>query len=139
MWVTDLRIGPIHLRQAPFWHLHPIYCERVHAHDISIVAKPEAGAETTGSTPNVSGSENRPALPAHRAPPSRSSAYLTLPVLARADGWHRPVSAAPAHYRFCVTLQLLFSERCLLCRAETAAKMCSSKTTTTMREMTQSL
>ena len=61
MFVTDLRIGPIHLRQSAFWNLHPIYSERVHIHDISIVATPEAalgagaGGETTGATPNTDG------------------------------------------------------------------------------------
>ena len=42
MFVQDLNIGPINLRQSPFWNLHPIYCSRVHIHDISIVATPEA-------------------------------------------------------------------------------------------------
>eukprot|EP01050_Picozoa_sp_SAG11_P009680 SAG11_NODE_927_length_6519_cov_2.357788_2_plen_110_part_00 len=54
MFVEELRVGPINLRQAAFWNLHPIYCEHVHIHDISIVATPGAALDAgklTGSTP----------------------------------------------------------------------------------------
>ena len=36
MFVRDLRVGPIHLRQAAFWNLHPIYCERAPPADRSL-------------------------------------------------------------------------------------------------------
>lgn len=59
MFVRGLQVGPIRLQQSPFWNLHPIYCENVHIHDISIVAEPAdgllglAGTRTAGSTPNT--------------------------------------------------------------------------------------
>jgi hypothetical protein len=37
-FVHRLRIGPIVLRNSPYWTLHPIYCDDVHIHDIEITA-----------------------------------------------------------------------------------------------------
>ena len=49
-FVEDLNIGPISLRHAPFWNLHPIYSKRLHIHDISITA------DSSGhSSPNTDG------------------------------------------------------------------------------------
>jgi polygalacturonase len=45
-FVEDLNVGPISLRQAAFWNLHPIYSQRLHIHDISI---------TADSSPNTDG------------------------------------------------------------------------------------
>ena len=45
-FVEDLNIGPISLRQAAFWNLHPIYSQRLHIHDIRITA--EGGPNTDG-------------------------------------------------------------------------------------------
>ena len=48
-FVEDLNIGPISLRQAAFWNLHPIYSQRLHFHDISITADPSPNTDGIGN------------------------------------------------------------------------------------------
>lgn len=50
-FVDDLNVGPISLRQAAFWNLHPIYSQRLHIHDISITA--EGGGPNTDGIGNL--------------------------------------------------------------------------------------
>jgi polygalacturonase len=54
-FVTGLDIGPIVLRNSPYWTLHPIYCRDVHIHDIQITAddgKGGWGYNTDGIDPD---------------------------------------------------------------------------------------
>ena len=32
MWSTDLEISYLHLRNSPFWTVHPVYCKGMRAH-----------------------------------------------------------------------------------------------------------
>eukprot|EP01048_Picozoa_sp_COSAG05_P028478 COSAG05_NODE_8855_length_666_cov_1.663139_1_plen_100_part_00 len=56
-FVQRLRIGPISLRNSPYWTLHPIYCQDVHIHDIHITADDGHGGwgyNTDGIDPDSS-------------------------------------------------------------------------------------
>lgn len=36
MWSTDLEISYLHLRNSPFWTVHPVYCKGFYAHHLTI-------------------------------------------------------------------------------------------------------
>lgn len=54
-FVVGLDIGPIVLRDSPYWTLHPIYCRDVYIHDIQITADDGQGGwgYNTGASESV--------------------------------------------------------------------------------------
>ena len=54
-FVDDLNIGPIGLRNSAYWTLHPIYCKRVHIHDIQIWVDTAPGGGWGGGAENTDG------------------------------------------------------------------------------------
>jgi polygalacturonase len=51
--VTGLEIGNITLRDGARWHVHPVWCENVHIHDIHVFAPREHAGHPLGGNDGI--------------------------------------------------------------------------------------